>query len=261
MSDQPIHVVRQNGVLEITLDRPKANAIDAHTSRLLSQTFAEFRDDDSLRVAILTGAGERFFSAGWDLGAAADGEAFESDYGEGGFGGFPEMHDLHKPVICAVNGMAVGGGFEIAMSADFIVAADHARFFLPEARLGIIPDAGAIRLPKLLPRALANEIMLAGKKLDAQEAKQWGLVNHVCSADQLMQQARQLAEQLMESAPLSTAAVLQLGKETQSMTLPEAYAHMRSGDVDNYQKMLDSEDALEGPNAFAEKRSPVWKGC
>jgi enoyl-CoA hydratase/carnithine racemase len=130
-------------VLEIVLDRPKANTIDATTSRELSQIFDSFNRDTTHRVAILTAAGEKFFSAGWDLNAANEGEAFDSDYGVGGFGGFPELPNRNKPIIAAVNGMAVGGGFEIAMAADFIVAADHAQFFLPETRVGVLPDATA----------------------------------------------------------------------------------------------------------------------
>ena len=169
-------------VLEITLDRPKANAIDAATSRELSNAFVAFMADPVQRVAILTGGGEKFFSAGWDLGSAADGESFESDYGAGGFGGFPELPNRSKPIIVAVNGMAVGGGFEIAMSADFIVAAEHAQFFLPETRVGVLPDAGSIRLPRLMPRQLANEIIFGGRRLTADEAMSWGIVNKVASA-------------------------------------------------------------------------------
>ena len=146
-SPGPVRVVADGPVLEVTLDRPKANAIDAATSRELSRVFSEFRDDPELRVAILTGAGDRFFCAGWDLNAAAEGEEFEADYGEGGFGGFGELPGLRKPVIAAVNGMAVGGGFEIVLAADLVVAAEHARFWLPEASLGIVPDTGSVRLP------------------------------------------------------------------------------------------------------------------
>ena len=169
--DDPLKITRNGAVLEIVLERPKANAIDAATSRELSRVFVAFRDDPDLRVAVLTGVGDRFFSAGWDLGAAADGEDFEADYGEGGFGGFCELPNRHKPVICAVNGMAVGGGFEIAMAAEFVLAADHATFFLPETGLGIIPDAGVIRLPRQLPAAVANEVLYGGRRLGAAEAE------------------------------------------------------------------------------------------
>lgn len=260
MPDEVLRTERRGAVLEVTLDRPKANAIDAATSRAMGEIFARFRDDPALRVTILTGAGGKFFSAGWDLGAAAGGEAFESDYGAGGFGGFPELPGLDKPVIVAVNGMAVGGGFEIALAADMIVAADHAQFFLPEAQLGVIPDAGTIRLPKLLPRAIAAEMLLTGRRMTAEEAACRGLVNAVVPADRLMETARDLAGRVVASAPLSVAAVKDLMRRTEAMSVEDGLALMRGGGVESYRRALDSEDAKEGPRAFAEKRRPEWKG-
>src|SRR5690606_27274379 len=129
---------REGGVLAVTLDRPKANAIDLATSKVMGETFKAFRDDAELRVAILATAGDKFFSAGWDLKAAAAGDAVDGDYGVGGFGGLQELRDINKPVIAAVNGMAVGGGFELALSADLILAAEHASFALPEIRAGTL---------------------------------------------------------------------------------------------------------------------------
>lgn len=257
---ESVHIARNGAILEVTLDRPKANAIDAPTSRALSATFEAFRDDPEVRVAIFTGAGDRFFSAGWDLNAAAAGEDFESDYGAGGFGGFGELPGLTKPVIAAVNGLAVGGGFEIAMSADLVVAAEHAEFFLPEAALGIIPDVGTIRLPRLLPRHLATEILIAGKRLSAAEAHRWGLVNGVTAAAELMDTARDLAGRVIAAAPLAVASILDLVDRTEYLRLEDALALMRSGEVELYEAMLASEDAVEGPRAFTEKRSPHWKG-
>ena len=137
---ESLHLTRNGSILEITLDRPKANAIDAKTSFEMGEVFLNFRDDPQLRVAIITGAGEKFFSAGWDLKAAAEGEAPDADFGPGGFAGLTEIFNLDKPVIAAVNGYAFGGGFELALAADFIVCADNASFALPEAKLGIVPD-------------------------------------------------------------------------------------------------------------------------
>ncbi|MEO1000114.1 MAG: enoyl-CoA hydratase-related protein, partial [Pseudomonadota bacterium] len=150
----PVLTERRGRILEITLDRPKANAIDAATSRALGAAFETLAGDAGLSVAIVTGGGERFFSAGWDLKAAAAGEAPDAPQGVGGFAGLTEYWDLKKPVIAALNGLALGGGFELALAADMIVAADHAEVGLPEATIGLIADSGgAIRLPRRLPRS------------------------------------------------------------------------------------------------------------
>jgi len=254
-----VTVDRQGAVHEITLDRPQANAIDPATSRALGEAFAAFRDDAEARVAILTAAGTRFFSAGWDLKSAAGGEA--QDYGVGGFFGLTEMFDLNKPVIAAVNGLAVGGGFEVALACDLIVAADHVEFFLPEALIGIIPDAGGvIRLPRRLPYALAMELMLTGRRLPASEALAHGLINRIVPASQLMGAARALAKQVLDAAPLSAAAIKAVVAATRHLSVADAYAAMRRGTIPEYERVLASEDAREGPRAFAEKRPPVWKG-
>ncbi|HKW69767.1 MAG TPA: enoyl-CoA hydratase-related protein, partial [Candidatus Dormibacteraeota bacterium] len=157
MTTGPVRTTRDGAVLEVVLDRPKANAIDAATSRLMGQVFERFRDDTDLRVAIITGSGARFFSAGWDLKAAAAGEPPDADYGAGGFGGIQQLPNLNKPVIAAVNGLAVGGGMELALSADLIFAADHARFALPEIAAGTLADAATVRLPKRIPHHVAMD--------------------------------------------------------------------------------------------------------
>ena len=180
MIDTPIRTRREGAILEVTMDRPKANAIDLATSRIMGEVFADFRDDPDLRVAILTGAGEKFFCAGWDLKAAADGDAVDGDYGVGGFGGLQELRDHNKPVISAVNGICCGGGLEIAMSADIILAADHASFALPEIRSGTIADAASIKMPKrIIPYHIAMEMLLTGRWLEAEEMHRWGLVNQI----------------------------------------------------------------------------------
>ena len=163
---EPVSIVRQGRVLEITLDRPKVNAIDRLTSQKLGEAFVMLRDDPELWVGIITAAGERVFSAGWDLKSVDRGEMaldnwWETDYGPGGFAGLTELWDLKKPVIAALNGVALGGGFELALACDLIIAADHVEFGLPEMPLGIVPDAGAIqRLPRRIPYNVAMEMYL-----------------------------------------------------------------------------------------------------
>ncbi|MEY4128910.1 MAG: hypothetical protein RIS81_659 [Actinomycetota bacterium] len=249
-----IEVVRNGAILEVTINRPKANAIDAATSREMSSVFDSFMRDPELRVAILTGAGTKFFSAGWDLSAANDGESFESDYGVGGFGGISELKFRPKPVIAAVNGMAVGGGFEIALAADLIVASDHAEFFLPEATLGLIADNATIRLPRVVPPNVAREMLISGRRMSATEAKSWG----ISTSDDLMTTARQLAEKICLSAPLSVAAVLDLIRQLETVSTDDAMSVLRSNST--YRSAIESQDAAEGTKAFAEKRAPKWQG-
>ena len=253
-----IEVVRNGEILEVTIDRPKANAIDAATSREMSAVFESFMKDPQLRVAILTGAGTRFFSAGWDLNAASEGEAFESDYGVGGFGGICELKYRPKPVIVAVNGMAVGGGFEIALAADLIVAAEHAEFFLPEANLGLIADNATIRLPKIVPPNIAREMLISGRRMSAAEAQSWGIVNQVTSTENLMVAARELATKICAAAPLSVAAVLELVRDLEDVSTDDAMQVLRSNET--YRAAINSQDAKEGADAYAEKRSPKWQG-
>jgi crotonobetainyl-CoA hydratase len=260
--DDPVRQTARDGVLEIVLDRPKANAIDAATSRRLGEAFDGFRRDNSLRVAIVTGAGERFFSAGWDLKAVAEqGASEQGNYGVGGFAGLTEMFDLDKPVIAAVNGMAVGGGFELALACDLVVAAEHAAFMLPETGIGIIPDAGGVqRLPRRLPHAIAMELMLTGRRLTADEVARFGLVNAVVPAARLMDEARSLAQRIAAAAPLAVRALKQVVRGLESMGVEQGFRAMRAGAFPAYDAMLASADAMEGPRAFAEKRKTVWRG-
>ena len=253
-----IEVVRNGEILEVTINRPKANAIDAATSREMSAVFESFMKDPQLRVAILTGAGTRFFSAGWDLNAASEGEAFESDYGVGGFGGICELKYRPKPVIVAVNGMAVGGGFEIALAADLIVAAEHAEFFLPEANLGLIADNATIRLPKIVPPNIAREMLISGRRMSAAEAQSWGIVNQMTSTENLMTASRELAANICAAAPLSVAAVLELVRDLEDVSTDDAMPMLRSNET--YRAAINSQDAKEGADAYAEKRSPKWQG-
>lgn len=259
MSD-PIKTHRSGGVLEVTIDRPKANAIDAATSRIMGKIFADYRDDPTLRCAILTGAGEKFFCPGWDLKAAAAGEAPDSDYGVGGFGGLQELKGLNKPVIAAINGIAFGGGFEIALSADIILAAEHATFALPEIRSGTVADAASIKLPRFIPYHVAMELLLTGRTLDAVEAHRWGIVNEIVPAAQLMTRARAMAEKLANGPPLVFAAIKEIVRETSHLPVHAAFDLVTQRKLPTVDRLYSSEDQREGAEAFAEKRPPVWKG-
>jgi crotonobetainyl-CoA hydratase len=261
-----VRTERRGAVLEITLDRPPANAIDATASRQMGEVFADFAADKSLRVAILTGSGDKFFSAGWDLKAAARAEAegsseTESDYGPGGFGGITEFADLDKPVIAAVNGYCVAGGFEVALACDLMVAADHSVFFLSEVNVGLIPaPIGIKRLIARLPRALALELLYTGRRMDAAEAYACGLVNRVVPGDRVMDTAREIAQAIADAAPLAVAAVKEIALATEYLTVAETLAMRHENRLPSFDRVYQSEDAKEGPRAFAEKRKPVWRG-
>lgn len=257
---EPIKTYRNGRVLEVTMDRPKANAIDAATSRIMGDVFAAYRDDPELRCAILTGAGEKFFCPGWDLKAAAEGEAPSSDYGVGGFGGLQELPNMNKPVIAAVNGIAFGGGFEIMLSCDIIIAAEHATFALPEIRSGVIADAATIKLPRRIPYHVAMEMLFTGRVLDAEEAARWGFVNEVVPVDKLMERAREKAELLADGPPLVFAAIKETLRATEAMGFQDALDQLNKEKLPTIQKLYHSEDQREGARAFAEKRKPVWKG-
>ena len=260
-SDSPIKTSERNHILEVKLDRPKANAIDLKTSRILGEIFTNFRDDQNLRVAIITGAGEKFFCPGWDLKAAADGDAVDGDYGVGGFGGLQELRGLNKPVIAAVNGICCGGGLEWALSADIILAAEHATFALPEIRSGTVADAASIKLPKRIPYHIAMDMLLTGRWLDAKEAARWGLINYIYPAPKLMDEAYKLGELLASGPPLVYAAIKEVVREAENMKFQDALNKITNSQLETVEKLYRSEDQIEGARAFSEKREPQWKGC
>jgi crotonobetainyl-CoA hydratase len=260
MTDTPVRTERRGLVFEVTLDRPKANAIDLATSRIMGEIFTEFRDDPDLRVALLTAAGEKFFCPGWDLKAAAAGDAVDGDYGKGGFGGLQELRGLNKPVIAAVNGICCGGGLELALSADIILAAEHATFALPEIRSGTVADAASIKLPKRIPYHIAMEMLLTGRWIDAEEAARWGLVNQIHPAGELLTKAREMADLLASGPPLVQAAIKEIVREAEAMKFQDAMNRITKSQFETVERLYRSEDQLEGFRAFAEKRDPVWKG-
>ena len=260
MSDA-LHTRSEDGVLEVTLDRPPANAIDLATSREMGELFASFRDDPDLRVAIVRTAGDKFFCAGWDLKAAAAGDDVLGDYGVGGFGGIQQLPDLGKPVIAAVHGLAMGGGFELALSCDLIYASSSTRFGLPEINAGTLADAATVKLPKRMPFHVAMDLLLTGRWMGAEEAARWGLVNDVLEDDDAVRaRAWETARHLASGPPLVFAAIKEVARVAESLTFVEAMDLVTNGRLPAVERLYESEDEKEGARAFAEKRKPVWKG-
>ena len=262
-----VEVSKNNGVLEVILNKPKVNAIDHKMSQEIANAFSELKNNKNLKVGIISAKGKNIFSAGWDLKALNQGEIQlenwwdDGNYGEGGFAGLTENWSLNKPVIGALNGLVIGGGFEIALSCDLLIAADHIEFALPEIPLGIVPDAGALqRLPEKIPYNIAMEMFLLGRKLNVQEALQFGLINKIVKYDKLMESARFWANKLADSAPLALQSVKEVLRNTEGMSTQKKFDKIRDGKLKTYNKMLKSADAKEGVRAWVEKRKPIFKG-
>jgi crotonobetainyl-CoA hydratase len=259
-SDGPIRTRAEGAILEVTLDRPRANAIDLATSRIMGLTFRDFRDDATLRVAILRAEGEKFFCPGWDLKAAAAGDAVDGDYGVGGFGGLQELPHLNKPVIAAVNGICCGGGLELALSCDLILASRTATFALPEIRSGTVADAASLRLPRRIPYHVAMDLLLTGRWFDAEEALRWGLLREITEPADLMPKAWDLARLLASGPPLVYAAIKEIVREAEAMRFQDALNRITKRQFATVDRLYASADQQEGARAFAEKRDPVWTG-
>jgi crotonobetainyl-CoA hydratase len=257
----PVLTEQAEHVLWITINRPEVmNAIDQHVARGLAAAIKTAEADPNIRVVVLTGAGDRAFSAGADLKALARGESVHADeIGELGFAGFVN-HFTSKPVVCAVNGFALGGGFELCLAADLVVAVDTARFGLPEVTRGIAASGGgAVRLPQVLPRAVALRMLLTGRPIDAAEALRWGLVNEVVAAGDLMAATTRLAATIAANAPLAVQATKRIAYRAAGDRVPAEVYAWHINDVEST-RLRRTRDAAEGPKAFAAKRQPVWTG-
>ena len=262
MTYEFIQVEKDNHVTTVTISRPeRMNAVHPYTAIEMHNAFNEFEADDDQWVAIITGKGEKAFSAGNDL-------KFQAEHGgekvrelrrqaPSGFGGLHKRTRCMKPLIAAVNGFALGGGFELALSCDLIIAASHASFGLPEPRVGLLAGAGGVhRLPRQIPYHIAMGVILAGKRLSAEEGHRYGLVNEVVESDKLMNTARDWANEILKGAPLS----VQGSKEASVLGLGMSLDHALDSLFPIQARLPETEDYVEGPRAFSEKRPPNWQG-
>jgi crotonobetainyl-CoA hydratase len=253
-----IRVIRNGAILEIMFDHPPAHAVNQKFSQDLTAAIQMLEDDPELRVGIVSATGDRMFSAGWDLKAVAAGETGE-DFGPYGFMGL-QRTTMTKPVIAAVNGLAVGGGFEFSLWATLVICAPHVEFGLPELQRGFIPEAGGLwRAHRRLPHNIASELLLTGRRLTAEEGVRLGFVNRIVPRENLMDVARDMAGKIIASAPLAVAAYFEVLRETETLPDGETFTKLYSG-LPARARMRASDDFHEGARAFSEKRAPQWKG-
>jgi enoyl-CoA hydratase/carnithine racemase len=254
---EPVLFEKQGHVALVTLNRPeKRNAVNAAIAASLEAAVRRVEADPEIRVAILTSSEDRVFCAGADLGAVAAGKGAGIETSAGGFAGFVYAHRL-KPWIAAIEGMALGGGCEIALACDMIVASESARFGLPEVKRGLLANAGGVhRIGAVLPRNVANELIATGEPLDAARAHQFGLVNRLVPSGGAAAAAKTLADSVAANAPLAVQYSLQAARSAQG--LPDGAG--RTVASERFAALRRSEDFKEGPRAFVEKRAPIWTG-
>jgi crotonobetainyl-CoA hydratase len=257
------HVIyeKRDHIAYVTLNRPeRMNALDNHSHRELIEIFDDFAADADAWVAIITGAGSRAFCAGNDLKATAQASANGEKRvdADSRFAAITRGYECPKPLIAAVNGVAAGGGFEIALACDIVIAAGNARFGLPEPRVGLIAGAGGIhRLARQIPLKHAMGLLLTGRLISAQEAFRLGVVNEVVTAPKLMPTAQRWAEEILQCSPLLVGLTKEAVRDGSGLDVDEAIARDWEQRIP---RMLASRDYIEGPRAFAEKRRPVWTG-
>ncbi len=262
MNYEFIKVEKKGRVTTVTINRPEVmNSISPLVSVEMDHAFNDFDTDPEQWMCIVTGAGEKAFSAGNDLKfQAVNGPAKMREIMKGvkgGFAGLTSRFDCYKPFIAAVNGLALGGGFEIALACDIIIASENASFGLPEPRVGLIPGAGGVhRLPRQIPYHIAQYMIMTSKRITAQQAMQYGLVAEVVPPAELIPGAEKIAAEILLAAPLCIRAAKEATVKGLNVTLQEAISTQFHGQLAMYQ----SEDFIEGPKAFAEKRPPNWKG-
>jgi crotonobetainyl-CoA hydratase len=251
---------RRGNVLVITINRPEArNAVNGAVSTGVGDALERAQNDDEVRAVVITGAGDKSFCAGADLKAISRREnLYHPDHGEWGFAGYVH-HFIDKPTIAAVNGTALGGGTELALASDLVVACESATFGLPEVKVGLFAAAGGVfRIVHQLPRKIALEMILTGEPISATEAAKWGLINQVVPDGAVLEAALALAERVTVNAPLSVQASKRIAYGADDGVIPDeepGWARTQR----EFGVVLKSEDAKEGPLAFAEKRPPVWK--